>query len=339
MRSKLLVFQKWFFIASLCVFVSGCGHAKVNPMDTTGWKTHCFGRFLVDLPPKARVSQMYKIWSNEFKRTSIDFKSLDGKISSIEDDLKSASHKGSGSMYIKTIGYDNGSTGVLRWDSARSSEFMWMSTYFVAPPKGFVYQMESLVEIDKQHSSQSFAEKISSNISSLEMDVIPSGSGYCIDGAFIAGDDLQSESFNIGVTLPKHPGMNITLFVTTQGEVDKETLLDRAGAVEAAVLLQGGKLLRKGKRNTGDHGSIPGGEYLMTSEEDGQKIYGFTWEALGKANSIAAPYMTVELQVLGQSVVDEEHPYQPPFKDDDEAVALWDAIIESIRLRPGAASI
>ncbi|KAF1712525.1 hypothetical protein CSC70_03155 [Pseudoxanthomonas kalamensis DSM 18571] len=133
--------------------------------------------------------------------------------------------------------------------------------------------------------------------------------------------------------------MNITLFVTTQGEVDKETLLDRAGAVEAAVLLQGGKLLRKGKRNTGDHGSIPGGEYLMTSEEDGQKIYGFTWEALGKANSIAAPYMTVELQVLGQSVVDEEHPYQPPFKDDDEAVALWDAIIESIRLRPGAASI
>ncbi|WP_454709910.1 T6SS immunity protein Tli4 family protein [Cupriavidus nantongensis] len=29
-------------------------------------------------------------------------------------------------------------------------------------------------------------------------------------------------------------------------------------------------------------------------------------------------------------------PYQPAFQSDDDALQLWDAIIDSIRLRPGA---
>ncbi|MCD7100155.1 T6SS immunity protein Tli4 family protein [Stenotrophomonas sp. MMGLT7] len=56
------------------------------------------------------------------------------------------------------------------------------------------------------------------------------------------------------------------------------------------------------------------------------------------ADSVAEPYMTVELQVLGQSVVDEDHPYRSAFASDEEALQLWDAIIESLRPRPGAAS-
>jgi hypothetical protein len=40
--------------------------------------------------------------------------------------------------------------------------------------------------------------------------------------------------------------------------------------------------------------------------------------------------------VLEQSVVTERTPYLPAFQSDEEALQLWDAIIESIRLRPGA---
>ncbi|WP_201455288.1 T6SS immunity protein Tli4 family protein [Xanthomonas massiliensis] len=153
----------------------------------------------------------------------------------------------------------------------------------------------------------------------------------------IIGDEFRSESFNIGVTLPNHPGMNITLFATTQGEVDKETLLDRTAGTEAFLLAKGAKRLRKGKRAAGG-GVIPGEEYLVVGDEDGQRQYGFTWESPGKADSVAEPYMTVELQVLGQSVVDEDHPYKPAFASDEEALQLWDAILESLRPRPGAAS-
>ncbi|WP_438820981.1 T6SS immunity protein Tli4 family protein [Cupriavidus gilardii] len=45
----------------------------------------------------------------------------------------------------------------------------------------------------------------------------------------------------------------------------------------------------------------------------------------------------MNLQALEQSVVTLRTPYQPAFQSDEQAIQLWDAIINSIRLRPGAA--
>lgn len=49
--------------------VSACAYpgqaTRSNAMDTTGWSTYCFGRFLVDLPPSVRVTASYEIWGEE----------------------------------------------------------------------------------------------------------------------------------------------------------------------------------------------------------------------------------------------------------------------------------
>ncbi|QGZ28875.1 hypothetical protein [Stutzerimonas stutzeri] len=40
-----------------------------NPMDTTGWITHCYGRFLIDLPPQAIIiGAGYDVWGKQIER-------------------------------------------------------------------------------------------------------------------------------------------------------------------------------------------------------------------------------------------------------------------------------
>ena len=52
--------------------------------------------------------------------------------------------------------------------------------------------------------------------------------------------------------------------------------------------------------------------------------------------SLAHPTLSLEFNVLERDTDDEGKPPPPVFRSDQEALELWDAIIESIRLRPGA---
>ncbi|MFT4257752.1 MAG: T6SS immunity protein Tli4 family protein [Pseudoxanthomonas sp.] len=336
MNSKWRILVCIAAMAALGVLASRCENRKIKPMDTTGWKTHCIGRFLVDLPPNAKVGGIYQIWGNPIERASVPASSITQIIGKREEELKASPHDTRGTKFIRREDYPSGGASLLSYDMAESEDFLHIDTYMVAMNGKHVFLRSALVEPEKERTAFDFARQMNDGLQEIATGEIPKGPGFCIDRALIAGDEFRSEVFNVGVTLPQHPGMNITLLATTQGEVDKETLLDRTGATEVALLAQGAKRLRKGKRAAGG-GTIPGEEYLMTSTEDGQKKYGFAWESPGKAESVAEPYMTVELQVLGQSVVDEDHPYKPPFASDDEALELWDAIIESLRPRPGAA--
>ena len=44
------------------------GRKKRPPLDASGWKTYCIGRFLVDVPPNANVSGIYEIWGHNIER-------------------------------------------------------------------------------------------------------------------------------------------------------------------------------------------------------------------------------------------------------------------------------
>ncbi|MEM5273425.1 T6SS immunity protein Tli4 family protein [Cupriavidus taiwanensis] len=88
-----------------------------------------------------------------------------------------------------------------------------------------------------------------------------------------------------------------------------------------------------GERNVG---AIPAEEYATAATGNGQRVYVFAWESQGKNKSLSEQNVSAGLRVLEQPVDSPQTPYQPAFQSDDEALQLWDAIINSIRLRPGA---
>ncbi|SOY87436.1 conserved protein of unknown function [Cupriavidus taiwanensis] len=175
---------------------------------------------------------------------------------------------------------------------------------------------------------------MAANIRSRADNEIPTGPGFCIDQGFIAGNDYRSESVQVGITLPQHPNAFISFDASTGAEEDR--LLERVDnflAKAVAGPLAGLKVLRKRERNVG---TIPAEEYATAATGNGQRVYVFAWESQGKNKSLSEQNVSAGLRVLEQPVDSPQTPYQPAFQSDDEALQLWDAIIDSIRLRPGA---
>ncbi|PPA72935.1 hypothetical protein C4E15_27455 [Achromobacter spanius] len=209
-----------------------------------------------------------------------------------------------------------------------------LETYAVAQPAGRILRLEHLVSPDREEMTFGYVRSWTSNLRSREPLEIPTDPGFCIDGAFIAGSAFQVESFRIGVTFPNHPGAQF-LFRSSTG-AEENRLLERMGGflMGVAKLVAGMTTLRKGERNVGP---IQAEEYATAGSQEGQRLYSFTWESQGKDDSITEPNLAAQLGVLERNRDNQGNPPPPAFASDAEAVALWDAIVESIRLRPGAA--
>jgi hypothetical protein len=79
-------------------------------------------------------------------------------------------------------------------------------------------------------------------------------------------------------------------------------------------------------------GPIQADEILLAGTQDGKRGYAFKWEAPGKANSLAEPNLNVTLEVRESAYTTN----MESFASDEEALELWDAVVDSIRMRPGA---
>lgn len=302
-------------------------------METAGWMTHCFGRFLIDLPPQARVSSSYDIWGNEIVALQQGFGALQSGVDHRERELKSRGHSNGGVLFIDKQTHANESVSILSYEDPESEEAMWLDAYLLAG-KEKVFRRSALVDPARKRAAIEFTEQLAKNIRSKARYEIPVTPGFCIDGGYIAGSEYMSESFRVGITLPQHPGMHITFRSSTGAE--EEGLLERVGGFFRTEVLGravGMTTLRKGKRNVGP---IAGEEYLVAGGDRQQRVYAFRWEFQGRDDSLAEPNLSLEMGVLERDPGDDDAPPPPAFESDEQALQLWDDILESIRLRPGA---
>ncbi|MDK3025633.1 T6SS immunity protein Tli4 family protein [Cupriavidus taiwanensis] len=322
----------------MATVILSTGHAKTPRnmlMDKSGWKTHCFGRYLVDLPPQAEVRAAYKLWGTEIERLpGINAPSLQDKVDKRAIALQSMSHDTAGSMLVRRIDHGNGSTSLLSWSSPRRTILMYEEAYLATTSPWQAFKYSGDISASRQAMAVAFLDTLAANIRSRADNEIPTGPGFCIDQGFIAGNDYRSESVQVGITLPQHPNAFISFDASTGAEEDR--LLERVdNFLTKAVLgpLAGLKVLRKRERNVG---AIPAEEYATAATGNGQRVYVFAWESQGKNKSLSEQNVSAGLRVLEQPVDSPQTPYQPAFQSDDDALQLWDAIIDSIRLRPGA---
>lgn len=304
-------------------------------MDTNDWTAHCFGRFLVDLPPEARIVATYSLWGDEFKKIPVSPNEVAGLVGARESELRSAPHDSEEGMLIRTDRYDGGSASLLSWRRPESVSAMWLDAYFVGSGGHSVYEYQGLIEPAREHLAAAFTSQLAGSVRSRRQHEIPTEPGFCIDGGYIAGSEYMSESFRVGITLPQHPGMHMTFRSSTGAE--EEGLLERVGGFFRTEVLGralGVDTLRKRRRSVGP---IAGEEYLVAGGDDRQRVYAFRWEFQGRDDSLAEPNLSLEMGVLERDPGDDGSLPPPAFESDDEALQLWDAILETIRPRPGAA--
>ncbi|MFP6413733.1 hypothetical protein [Pseudomonas aeruginosa] len=108
-------------------------------MDKTGWITHCFGRFLIDLPPDAVINAGYYLWGDNIQRLDGTPAELAARIAHREQELRNGIHKKTKeSMFVRRAEDKAGAISLWSWDSNASLLSYRVDSYFVAHPKGEV---------------------------------------------------------------------------------------------------------------------------------------------------------------------------------------------------------
>lgn len=148
----------------------------------------------------------------------------------------------------------------------------------------------------------------------------------------LGANRFNRESWELSIQLAGKPDVSFDVSAYAHSRAKPEGLRDRAGGVLAGLLgsVAGLTQLRNRRRPVGP---IEADEILVAGNQDGKRSYGFKWEAPGKAGSLAEPNLNVSLEV-GESAYKTN---AQSFANDQEAIDVWDAVVDSIRLRPGAA--
>lgn len=296
----------------------------------TGWKTHAIGRHLVDLPGDAKVVESYRF--NDVKveplpnvKTQASF---DLVVSEREKELRAAKHETKGSMFIERASHANGSVTLIYWSLPSWEKGYTFDTYFRAGSKSLRYSGD--VSLDRKKKSLDLREELSREWRELKPGEIPESIGFVVDGAILVDKDFNRESWSMAVQFAGKPDVHFGISAFAQKAVE-EPLRKRTADVHASLLARfvGLSHLRNRERPVGP---IWGEEILTAGTEKGKRAYAFKWEAPGKAWSLAEPNINIELGVIESAYETNKE----SFATDDEALELWDAIVDSIRLRPGA---
>jgi hypothetical protein len=141
---------------------------------------------------------------------------------------------------------------------------------------------------------------------------------------------FNPESWSLSIRLAGKPDAWIEISAYALSAVEPG-LRERAGGLLTSLLgsFVGMHQLRNRARPIGP---IIADEILIAGNDKGKRLYAFKWEAPGKAYSLAEPQLNAEINVIDSAYKTN----QESFASDEEALELWDALVESIRLRPGA---
>ncbi|WP_176058494.1 T6SS immunity protein Tli4 family protein [Paraburkholderia sp. BCC1876] len=307
-------------------------------MSESKTQTYCVGRFIVDMPPEAQVngeSNEYIFGRIDSQKIQLDQAGFHQLVKQREADLPKTLDQ-SHYKIAKSI-----SVGPTAQIIAGSLDLFGKTVYGFDATKlgegGVLFNLHADPFQPNVFDSvlSRVKEQILGRLQSRSGNTIPNEAGFCIKDGFIPGDGKtdQYEDAGISFKFAKWPGILVSVSTTTVAKAGEPTLLQRVD--DAPIpdnlknLVAQVKTLRKGRRDVnGRHG-----EELVSSlpTDTGYRLYRFRWEAQGDLDTPLKPTLIVELE--SGAVSDKGEPVNPKLSE-VEALALFDEVVNSLRLRP-----
>ena len=309
------------------------GYAKEQRM-TTGNETHCLGRYLIDLPADAQVRASYTFARGDVKtHRNVAVEPFRQAIGIQEAALNNAPHGDGGNMFVESAELAPSRFLITSWASS-ASRLMYQYQLFIHSPEELIsYEVKSEGSASGHSRSLEYQRSLAETVRFRDPAEVPTEPGFCIDSGLIQRSKFNREEVTANIRLRQYPSVTLTFMSYVTGNPDRE-LLRRASTIppgyeEVAAQMQ---TLRRGNRNLGQ---VKGQELLVRGDGDGKKAYEFLWESQGQADSLEYPFVSLQLSTTGESDAEGEV-IDAPFDSNEEAMALWDEILGSLRLRPGA---
>jgi hypothetical protein len=292
------------------------------------WKTHAIGRHLLDVPATAQLVEGWEYDKDVLDRLApADDAQFAQLVAEREARLKSRPQNSGKPSFVTRLSLANSSVTLVSWDRPYNEDGYALDTYFRAGRE--IIRSPTEVSVSKKDKGVDFLRRCSEKWREIPADQTPEGIGFVVGGTILADDIPNYESWRLLIQLAGKP--DVTLEVSSFVGAAEEGLRKRAGGILAGMLGMAAGLsqLRNHARPVGP---IQADEILVAGNQDGKRGYGFKWEAPGKDYSLAEPNLNVSLQV-GESAYATN---RESFSSDDEALELWDTLVNSIRLRPGS---
>jgi len=308
--------------------------AAIAPSSTGN--TFCLGRFLMDVPQGARLHGAgYKYdFAQIEKPKAMSLEQFNKEVNEREVQLKATKHQVEPSLLRQSVRQDNLSRVLALWEKPTYTTQVEIEGYRWIDDRKFFVERE--VDDDKQQSGLNRTQDILSRLRPRADTDIPTDPGYCFEGGFIANERWKSgEEIDISFRFPDHPGAALVVQIYPLRASRRDPpLLDRVGGVMGAIgaVANRVQVLRRGDKAVG---GFKGQEYLVAgSDHPGKPGQLFTWETQGEG-TLQEPVIKIELRT---GKVDDKGNPQATRWSNEEAMAVWDRILMSFKVRPVSSS-
>jgi hypothetical protein len=314
----------------MMAMIGEVGSASLSEKD----RTACFGRFLVDLPAGAEMSTIkveYMFGKLESQRVTMDATSF-VKMTEDREGLYRGQDRKKGPALVRSYSPNSNVRIIYTVQSLFGDDSFGFEAYAL---KGGVLFSSLQDSYDEGMFQKTVLPRLDAMLFSLRVrgvNEIPSESGLCIQDAFIGDDGSGRASENVRTSLRFNKWPDLRLSVETMTMIKAEpSLLERLGSAKVPEIFMSMmgqiKTLRRGVH---DVGPIKGEESLnMLPTDAGYKVHKFRWESRYELNDPFKPVIVVQLSTGRGKDKDVR-----PTISEQEAVELFDAVVNSIRLRP-----
>jgi hypothetical protein len=302
-------------------------------------KPVCFGRFLMDVPDVAVVAQGPQAFGPRIESLPNDAASLARKAKAMRDAIQAKARTIERAEVISLSSGPTAGSWVLRyWESDTSKEVGLQNAtgFLAAGPHGFIYPDETGDNETPEDLLRNI-NYVATRLRPRDPNEVPGEPGVCLDVGFIADDNGRfQEMFGVGL---RFPGLSDVSFSVSsnkdaqQGDSfeDRRAEAKRAAFMAAplATLFNKVKTLREGKLKV-QQGQ--GSEALFRRPmEEGEGVWHeFQFEYVGKRFDHRNPSWDATLYT---GVAHNRAGSKPSSLTDEEAIALWDRLMSSVRLR------
>ncbi|MBB3257141.1 hypothetical protein F4827_002312 [Paraburkholderia bannensis] len=293
------------------------------------WKTHAIGRHFVDVPTSAKLVEGWKYDKDALERLApcgdAQFSQL---VDRREAELRAKVQKSGKSSFVERVLLPNGSVALFSWSEPYDETIYATDVYFRVGNNIIRYRNDA-TPLSNREKAITFFKRCSAKWREIPAGQTPEGIGFVAGNAMLADDFPNYESWRLLIQLEGKP--DVSLEVSSFVGAVEEGLRQRVGGILTSMLGAAAGLAQL-RNHARPVGPIQADEILVAGTQNGKRGYGFKWEAPGKDYSLAEPNMNVSLQV-GESAYATN---RESFSSDGEALELWDTLVSSIRLRPGA---
>ncbi|QRX84026.1 T6SS immunity protein Tli4 family protein [Glaciimonas sp. PAMC28666] len=316
-------------------------------------RTLCIGRFVIDIPTEMQLkTDEYHYAGHELRSTpSVMRYSFDHIVNERVAVLLSKKRKDySGKTVLLTdipwletnmaiesnsrlLVYNETSRDRLRL-SYMSEGYVWSNdTLLFATPLTSFEMIEDAIDVAKD-----VLPRVSGRLNT-EISTKP---GFCFDGGLVKGLQKYNESVTAYFERPSTLGGMIFGIETRPTVKVDDKLLDRKSFFVQALgkLIGHTSTIRDGERTVA---GMDGQEWLLKVTAGAITAYNFVWEFKGQiANDgepmhVTQPHAYLQLRVGGETRDAKTNARQTSALTEQEALDLWEALLQGTRLRPNAA--